>query len=52
MAMTEEALHDDKGVLINDSTWNYKIPSSTCIPRELNVQLLEVRVVPRGTAPR
>lgn len=43
MALTEEALYDAKGVLLTDSTWNYKIPSATCIPRELHVQLLEVR---------
>lgn len=42
MAMTEEALHDSQGVLVTDSTWNYTIPSATCIPRELHVRLLEV----------
>lgn len=46
MAMTEEALYDDKGVFLTDSTWNYKIPSATCIPRELHVEILEVRRAP------
>ncbi len=42
MALTEEALFDHHGKFLTDSTWNYKIPSATCIPREMHVQLLEV----------
>lgn len=51
MALTEEAVFDQDGQFVTDSTWNYKIPSVTCIPQELHVQLLEVRVA-RGWGAR
>ncbi len=40
---TEEVEYDSQtGKLLQDSTWNYKIPSATCVPQQLNVAFLEV----------
>lgn len=42
---TEQVDYDSKtGKLIQDSTWTYKIPSATCVPQQLNVAFLEVRL--------
>ena len=34
--------YDADGQPEHDSTWNYKIPSAACIPREINIRLREV----------
>ena len=42
---TEQVDYDSEtGKLIQDSTWTYKIPSATCVPQQLNVAFLEVRL--------
>ena len=44
---TEQVEYDSKtGKLHQDSTWTYKVPSATCVPRQLNVAFLEVRMCP------
>lgn len=36
------------GRLISDGTWTYKVPSASCIPRQLNVHFLKDSPNPRG----
>ncbi|GFP91165.1 abscisic-aldehyde oxidase [Phtheirospermum japonicum] len=38
--MLEEYLTDSKGLLVTNSTWNYKIPSTDTIPKQFNVEVL------------
>ncbi|KAK9864227.1 hypothetical protein WJX84_007048 [Apatococcus fuscideae] len=46
---TEEVEYDSQtGKLLQDSTWNYKIPSATCVPQQLNVAFLENSPNPLG----
>ena len=41
---SEEVITDENtGRLITDSTWEYKIPAATCIPRQFNATFLKVR---------
>ncbi|KAA0040101.1 indole-3-acetaldehyde oxidase-like [Cucumis melo var. makuwa] len=38
--MSEEYLTDPDGLVINDSTWTYKIPTIDTIPKQFNVEIL------------
>lgn len=42
MLLQEDVLYDAEGQPLFDSTWNYKIPSAACIPRQLNIHMLKV----------
>lgn len=41
--MLSEEVHADPatGLLLNNSTWNYKVPGVGCIPAQINISLLE-----------
>ena len=43
MMLQERVDYDARGQPQYNSTWDYKIPSAACIPREFNIALLEVR---------
>jgi xanthine dehydrogenase molybdopterin-binding subunit B len=43
MMLQESVTYAEDGRPTYDSTWEYKIPTSACIPRQLNVGLLAVR---------
>ena len=44
---SEEVITDENtGRLITDGTWEYKIPTATCIPRQFNATFLKVSPVP------
>ena len=43
MLLQEDVTYDQQGQPQFDSTWNYKIPSAACIPREIIIRMLEVR---------
>eukprot|EP01111_Echinosteliopsis_oligospora_P011758 TRINITY_DN3944_c0_g2_i1.p1 TRINITY_DN3944_c0_g2~~TRINITY_DN3944_c0_g2_i1.p1 ORF type:complete len:1275 (-),score=347.02 TRINITY_DN3944_c0_g2_i1:75-3899(-) len=45
---TEEVIYDDHGKLVTDSTWTYKIPSSTDIPHYMQVDLYNKKPNVRG----
>lgn len=45
MLLQEDVTYDDEGQPLFDSTWNYKIPSAACIPRQLNIHMLKVCLV-------
>ena len=38
--MHEEYVNDDDGLVLSDSTWNYKIPTIDTIPKQFNVEML------------
>lgn len=38
--MLEEFLMNSDGLIVTDSTWNYKIPTVDTIPRQFNVEIL------------
>ncbi|XP_021864564.1 abscisic-aldehyde oxidase [Spinacia oleracea] len=38
--MLEEYLTDPDGLVVNDSTWTYKIPTIDTVPRQLNVEIM------------
>lgn len=38
--MLEEYLSNEDGLVISNSTWNYKIPTLDTIPKEFNVEVL------------
>ena len=42
MLLQEDVMYDAKGQPEFDSTWNYKIPSAACVPREMIIRMLEV----------
>lgn len=42
MLMQEGVTYDAKGQPEFDTTWNYKIPSAACIPREIIIRMLQV----------
>ena len=42
MLLQEDVTYDAKGQPEFDSTWNYKIPSAACVPREIIIRMLEV----------
>lgn len=42
MLLQEDVTYDAQGQPEFDSTWNYKIPSAACIPRQLNIHMLKV----------
>lgn len=44
MLLQEDVTYNAKGQPEFDSTWNYKIPSAACIPREIVIRMLEVSV--------
>ena len=41
MMLQERVDYDSSGQPQYNSTWDYKIPSAACIPREFNIALLE-----------
>ncbi|KAK9918869.1 hypothetical protein WJX75_007680 [Coccomyxa subellipsoidea] len=41
MMLQESISYSPEGQPTYDSTWDYKIPSAACIPRQLNIALLE-----------
>lgn len=41
MMLQESVSYSPEGQPTYDSTWDYKIPSAACIPRQLNIALLE-----------
>lgn len=41
MMLQESVTYSENGQPTYDSTWDYKIPSAACIPRQLNISLLE-----------
>lgn len=40
--MLEEYLTDPDGLVVNDSTWTYKIPTIDTVPRQLNVEIMNI----------
>ena len=42
MLLQEDVTYNAKGQPEFDTTWNYKIPSAACIPREIIIRMLEV----------
>lgn len=42
MLLQEDVTYNAKGQPEFDTTWNYKIPSAACIPREMIIRMLEV----------
>ena len=42
MLLQEDVTYDAKCQPQFDSTWDYKIPSAACIPREIIIRMLEV----------
>lgn len=48
MMLQEHVDYSKEGQPLYDSTWDYKIPTAACIPRQFNIALLKVgsRVAP------
>ena len=46
--MTEDIVYDPNGILLTNSTWNYKIPMLQDIPITFNVSLLKDAPNPNG----
>ena len=42
MLLQEDVTYDPRGQPEFDSTWDYKIPSAACIPREIIIRMLAV----------
>ena len=42
MLLQEDVTYNAKGQPEFDTTWNYKIPSAACIPRQMIIHMLEV----------
>ena len=43
MMLQEHVDYSKEGQPLYDSTWDYKIPTAACIPRQFNIALLKVR---------
>jgi CO/xanthine dehydrogenase Mo-binding subunit len=43
MMLQERVDYSAEGAPLYASTWDYKIPSAACIPREFNIALLKAR---------
>ena len=44
MMLQEHVDYSPEGQPLYDSTWDYKIPTAACIPRQFNIALLKVRM--------
>ena len=42
MLLQEDVTYNAKGKPEFDTTWNYKIPSAACIPRDIVIRMLQV----------
>lgn len=42
MLLQEDVTYNAKGKPEFDTTWNYKIPSAACIPRDIIIRMLQV----------
>ncbi len=42
MMLQEHVDYSKEGQPLYDSTWDYKIPTAACIPRQFNIALLKV----------
>ena len=42
MMLQEHVDYSQEGQPLYDSTWDYKIPTAACIPRQFNIALLKV----------
>ena len=42
MMLQEHVDYSPEGQPLYDSTWDYKIPTAACIPRQFNIALLKV----------
>ena len=42
MMLQEHVDYSKDGQPLYDSTWDYKIPTAACIPRQFNIALLKV----------
>ena len=45
MMLQEHVDYSPEGQPLYDSTWDYKIPTAACIPRQFNIALLKVRAL-------
>lgn len=52
MMLQEEVTYTADGQPTYDSTWNYKLPTYACIPRELNVSFLQDSPNKKGVSGR
>ena len=43
MMLQEHIDYSKEGQPLYDSTWDYKIPTAACIPRQFNIALLKVQ---------